>query len=56
MLKADAKHIAESLSHIILGSGCLGGPNFIKMMEVLKELDGYRRQAIAEVFEAHKSE
>jgi hypothetical protein len=53
MLKADAKDMTDALRDIILGPDKAGSANFINMIRLLKELDGYRRQSIAEVFALH---
>jgi hypothetical protein len=50
MLTSDVKHVTEALYKFILGPDEPAGSNFIKMIGVLKELDRYRRQVIAEVF------
>ena len=53
MLKADVKDTVDALRDVILGADEPGGTNFIHMIGVLKELDGYRRQSVAEVFPSH---
>jgi hypothetical protein len=50
MLTADAKHVMDALYKVIFRPKGPSGPNLSKMIGVLKELDRYRRQVIAEVF------
>ena len=50
-LTANVKEGTDALRNVILGPN--GPTNFINMIEVLKELDGYRRQSMAEVFPPH---
>ena len=53
MLTADVKEMTDALRDVILGPNGPGATNFINMIGVLKELDGYRRQTMAEVFPPH---
>ncbi len=50
LLGADVKEMTDALRNALLEAGKPGGTNFINMIGVVKELDGYRRQCIAEVF------
>jgi hypothetical protein len=50
MLTADVKHVTDGLYKVIFRPNGPSGSNFIKMIGILKELDRYRRQVIAEVF------
>jgi hypothetical protein len=53
MLRADVKSMTDALRDVLLGPNEPGGTNFMNMIGVLKELDGHRRQSIAEVFTPH---
>ena len=50
MLTADVKQVTEVIYKVVFRPHEPAGSSFIKMIKVLKELDRYRRQVIAEVF------
>src|ERR1700730_17368205 len=50
MLTADVKQVTELIYKVVFRPHEPAGSSFIKMIKVLKELDRYRRQVIAEVF------